>query len=794
MTVRLDDLKKKYTQFHAQLNRHPVPFGLLPVVLAVIYEFLFRWWSGISVAPGSLLVPLCYCAAIGLIAGTIVELIPNEKGKRWLIGIFGLLATTIYLVEFYVLDAWHMFMTPAMIVQGAGGVMTDYTELVFSLLFRDSWRIVLMLALPGLAAWLLKPSRMTKRRVRGLASHVVCLALLGTVCLGFREGSMDLLKRNHNFEGAVRTLGFPVAVGQSVLSDIGGEEELSFVALPATYTPTVKPAQPTTPETTAPETTAPETTAPATTAPAATLAETTNVETTASEPTAAAAAIPETTAPETAAPATTAPETTAPETVAPETTAPETVAPETTAPETTAPETTAPETTATEATVPETTAPETTAPETVAPTEPVVYEPNILPLDYDAVAAGSYNAGPIIDYVLAQEPSLKNEYTGIFAGKNLILITAEAFTKEVIDPDRTPTLYRMQTQGINFTDYYQPAWGGSTTGGEMSNLLGLVPDCTGLMMQVSDQKPSITMGYQLQQQGYFSMAFHNNTGTFYSRDQTHKNLGYSQFISTDDGMDVGSGWPASDLNMMIDTIPRYIDHQPFSVYYMTVSGHSTYNEYNAMSKKNYDVVADLPYAESVKCYLAANQELEYAMAELISRLEEAGIADDTVIVLSTDHYPYGLDASLTWQNEKDCLNQLFGVKDVNDVVRDHSALLIWSGCLEGKNIVVDSPTFSLDILPTLYNLFGIPFESRMFVGRDVFSDKEPLVFWPNHSWVNQYGTYLSATDTFIPRGDTEGIDAGYFKWMYSNISNKINYCYAVQRNGFLRYLRKVMFE
>lgn len=773
MTVRLEELKKKYTQFRAQLDRHPVPYGLLPVGLAVIYEFLFRWWSGISVAPGSLLAPLSYCAAIGLIAGVIVELIPKEKGKRWFIGIFGLLGTTIYLVEFYVLDAWHMFMTPAMIVQGAGGVMTDYTELVVSLLFRDSWRILLMLALPGLSAWLLTPLPAAKRRIRGLASHVVCLALLGTVCLGIREGGMEMLKRNHNFEGAVRSLGFPVAVGQSVLSDLGGEEELAFVALPADYTPTVRKNQPTVPETTVPETTVPETTIPAATAP---------------EPTVAAAAVSETTTPETAVPETTVPETTIPETTVPETTVPETTVPETTVPETTIPETTIPETT-----VPETAVPETTIPETTAPTEPVVYEPNILSLDYDELAAGNYNARSIIEYIVAQEPSLKNEYTGLFAGKNLILITAEAFTKEVIDPERTPALYRMQTQGINFTDFYQPAWGGSTTGGEISNLFGLVPDCTGLMPQIADQWPSISMGFQLQQQGYFSLAFHNNTGTFYERDQTHHKFGYSKFISTDDGMKVGRGWPASDLDMMIDTIPRYIDQQPFSVYYMTVSGHSTYNDDNAMAVKNYDVVADLPYSKSVKYYLAANQELEYAMAELISQLEAAGIADDTVVVICPDHYPYGLDSSLTWQNEKDCLNQLFGVTEMNDVIRDHSALIIWSGCLEGKNIVVDAPTSSLDILPTLYNLFDIEFESRMFVGRDVLSDAEPLVFWPNRSWVNEYGTFLSASGTFIPKEGVEGIDEGYFKWMQSNISNRINYCYAVQRNGFLRYLRKVMY-
>ena len=92
-------------------------------------------------------------------------------------------------------------------------------------------------------------------------------------------------------------------------------------------------------------------------------------------------------------------------------------------------------------------------------------------------------------------------------------------------------------------------------------------------------------------------------------------------------------------------MPQYIDQQPFSIYYMTVSGHCGYTlKANAMSRKNYDLV-DYDGSETVKCYLAAQLELEMAMESLIRQLEEAGIADDTVIVISPDHYPYALERS-----------------------------------------------------------------------------------------------------------------------------------------------------
>ena len=285
-------------------------------------------------------------------------------------------------------------------------------------------------------------------------------------------------------------------------------------------------------------------------------------------------------------------------------------------------------------------APAPTEQETVE--EPVVYEPNIMDFDFEALAqsAGNSNVAALHNYVSTVQPTMKNEYTGLFAGKNLILITAEAFTSQVIDQERTPTLYRMATQGIQFRDYYQPAWGASTTTGEFSNLIGIVPTTAGMCMKEAVQQDLfLTMGHQLQAQNYYSAAYHNHNKDFYDRDKTHTKLGYDRFLALYGGLEgVQAVFPESDLEMINATVPQYIDQQPFSIYYMTVSGHCMYSQKeNAMARKNYDVVADMDCCEAVKCYYASQQELEYAMESLVRQLEEAGIADDTVIVIATDH-------------------------------------------------------------------------------------------------------------------------------------------------------------
>ncbi len=421
------------------------------------------------------------------------------------------------------------------------------------------------------------------------------------------------------------------------------------------------------------------------------------------------------------------------------------------------------------------------------PVPPVIYEKNEVDIDFAALAESEKKSdvAKLHSYIAGQAPTSQNEFTGLFKGKNLILITAEAFSKEVIDPVMTPTLYRLYSNGVNFTDYYQPAWGGSTSTGEYSVLMGLVP-----MAGVKSMKNTIglnlyyTIGNSLTREGYNSYAYHNNSHTYYSRHLTHTNFGYSEFIGMGNGMEdgVGSRWPASDEEMMKFTFDKYCSEEPFNIYYMTVSGHCLYSwTGNSMSKRNRETFENMNASETIKAYYAANYELEKGLSYIVSQLEEKGMSDDTVIVISTDHYPYGLEKGESWGNDKDYLGELYGYDPAGNIfLRDHSALIMWSGCLEDREekVVVDTPVYSLDILPTLLNLFGIEYDSRLLVGRDVFSEAEPLVLWTNYSWLTDKGTYDARTGTFTPKNGAE-VDDAYIKRIKGIVGNKINYSKSV---------------
>ena len=429
---------------------------------------------------------------------------------------------------------------------------------------------------------------------------------------------------------------------------------------------------------------------------------------------------------------------------------------------------------------------------TVETTEPpIVYGDNVIDIDFDALnAKASSKVKKLNEYVRNLTPSKQNEFTGLFKGKNLIFLSAEAFSAELIDPDLTPTLYRLATKGIQFTDYYQPASAG-TTGGEYQNIFGMLPMDGGKSFKNTAKHLNYyTMGSQLDRLGYYGKAYHNNSYTYYDRHKTHVNIGYSDgFMGYGNGMEeyVKKGWPQSDYEMISGTLPTYIDKQPFNIYYMTVSGHNNYTpSSNSQTKKHWDRVQHLPYSDTIKGYYAANLDLEDALTHLVAELEKAGIADDTVICLSADHFPYGLDSDAPL-GKMPYLSELYGYEVTNYFQRDHSRLILWSGCLEDMDpIVVDTPTFSLDILPTLSNLFGTEFDSRLMPGRDVFSDAPALVFRTNYDWKTELGTYYASSGKFVPVSDDVVIPEDYVKTIKAIVKNKISYCDGVLETDYFR--------
>ena len=432
-------------------------------------------------------------------------------------------------------------------------------------------------------------------------------------------------------------------------------------------------------------------------------------------------------------------------------------------------------------TVPQTTVPETTTPpETTEPPIVVDTSPNVLSIDFDSLIAAEENKSvkEVHQYFANRTPSNKNEKTGLFEGSNLILITAEAFSHLAVSEELTPNLYMMMNEGFRFTNYYVPDWGVSTTDGEYAHLTGTIPkDGVWSFKRSADNLMPLTMNQQLLKLGYNSYAYHGHTYSYYGRDKYLTNLGYN-YKGLGNGLEVKKTWPESDVEVVDLSTADYVGQAPFSVYYMSISGHREFTfTGNYIASKNREQVADLPYSSNVRAYLATQLELEYSIGLLLQRLEEAGVLENTVIVLTADHYPNGLTAEE--------MGELLGHTPERNFEIYRSGCIIWKPGMTPETI--DAPTSHLDLLPTLSNLFGLEFDSRLYMGRDVFSDAEPLVMFRNRSWITDVAQYNSQTKKAEFYG-AAGTDESYVKAINSEVGNRFAVSTRILENDYWRIL------
>ena len=404
-----------------------------------------------------------------------------------------------------------------------------------------------------------------------------------------------------------------------------------------------------------------------------------------------------------------------------------------------------------------------------------------LSIDFDTMIANETDEGLLQahQWFSQRTPTSENQWTGYFEGKNLVWIVAEGFSTLAMDPERTPTLWKLSHEGFVFENFYTPLWGVSTSDGEYVTTTGLIPKSGVWSYSLSSENyMPFALGNQFRKDGYRTMAFHNYLYDYYDRNLSHPNMGYEYYaIGQGLNMDWGGQFPPSDLEMMEEILPMFLSEDQFMVYCLTVSGHLNYSlEENAMSARHWNTVKDLPYSEAVRCYLASQMELELAVERLINQLEAAGKLDDTVIVLSADHYPYGLT------DEE--YSELLGhpVDPVFEIYEN--TLTIWNSEME-EPVYVDKYCSSLDVMPTLSNLFGLEYDSRLIMGSDILSDDSPLVIFANYSFISEQGYYNSTTDVFT-RWDGAEPDPDQVAKLIAEVQNRVAYSATILDTDYYR--------
>ncbi len=414
--------------------------------------------------------------------------------------------------------------------------------------------------------------------------------------------------------------------------------------------------------------------------------------------------------------------------------------------------------------------------------EPIVYDYNNLDIDFDSLISGEANnqVKQIHEYMKNDKGTLQNEYTGFFKDKNLILFMAESFNEIAVSKDLTPTLYKLVNNGFVFTNFYTPTIY-STIGGEFQELTGLYAQSTSILSKFRSGNIAFPQGVatKFKENNYQTYAYHNNSYRFQDRNKYLESLGFDNFKACYNGLETlinCKEWPQSDVAMIEKTYTDYINDDKFMVFYASVSGHATYTfAANAQARKHREEYEkfNLPYSEGPASYIAAQMELDKALETLIQKLSEAGKLDNTVIALVGDHYPY----ELTIEE----INEVSSYPKDDKVLVNKSNFILWNNQMDP--IKVDKVGSEIDVIPTIYNAFGIKYDSRLFIGKDILSTEGGLAMFADRSWASDKGIYYAAKRQFVPVEGEEN-DPQYVTTVNQIVNNKITMSKLIIDNNY----------
>lgn len=338
-------------------------------------------------------------------------------------------------------------------------------------------------------------------------------------------------------------------------------------------------------------------------------------------------------------------------------------------------------------------------------------------------------------YFYSRDVADTNEYTGMFEGKNLILIMLESTNNIMINEEYFPTLYKLYNEGIAFTNHYSPRNNCSTGNNEFSALTSLYTINNVCSANVYKNNTYFTSLFHLfENAGYQTSSYHNYTEHYYYRSTIHKNLGTTYYGVEELGIPYSNAykeWP-SDVALVEESYKRFATDEPFMAFLTTVTTHQPYGVSSTYGDKYLSRFKDLDVSMSVKRYLSKMTELDLALERLLELLEEDGKLEDTVIVMFGDHYPYGI--------KTEELQKMFDYDlEVNKEI-ERTPFVIYNSEISAEKR--DSYTTYINILPTIANLFNLEYDSRLYMGEDLFSDSySNIAVFADGSWQSPYAYY-----------------------------------------------------
>ena len=387
------------------------------------------------------------------------------------------------------------------------------------------------------------------------------------------------------------------------------------------------------------------------------------------------------------------------------------------------------------------------------------------------------------------EQDYSNEYTNIFEGRNVIVIHAEsmqdiALNRTFNGEEVTPNLNRLIDEGLFFTNFYSQVSVGTSSDTELTFNTSLMPTQNGTAFVSYFDRTYIATPSLMKEKGYYTFSMHANNADFWNRRAMHESLGYDKFYSKET-YDVDKenviGLGLSDKEFFAQSVEKIKkiseEHEKYYGLLITLTNHTPfsdtdkYGEFAVTMKTtitNEDGTTEeieAPYLEGTKLgnYFKSVHYADAALGEFFQAMDEAGLLDNTVVILYGDHDARLPRSDYNLMNNYDPVTDSVKSKD-DETYEEYDSfdyeldrkvpLLIWTkdGKVKGK---VDYTMGMYDVMPTIGNMLG--FYNKYALGHDIFETKENnIVVFPNGNWItdkmyynSQKGEYKLLKDEII---------------------------------------------
>ena len=404
-------------------------------------------------------------------------------------------------------------------------------------------------------------------------------------------------------------------------------------------------------------------------------------------------------------------------------------------------------------------------------------------------------ARKFVDYYNNREvEESDNKYTGMFEGKNVIMMHLESMMTFFVDlkingVEITPNLNKLTKEGLYFSSFYPEISVGTSSDTEFTVNTSLLPVSSGTVFVSYYNREYVSLEKLLSDKGYYTFSMHGNKASMWNRNKMHPSLGYKDMYFEDKyNIDEVVGLGLSDHSFYNQIMPILTDIENKNTNYMgtiiTLSNHTPFNDLehypeldltykttklNEETGVEEEVVYD--YLEGTKRgnYIKSAHYADMALGEFFDSINNSDIMKNTVFVMYGDHdaklnrsefdryYNYNFETGeIKSSDDPTYINYDYYQNELNR----KTPLIIWS---KNKKLrtEIKYPMGMIDVLPTISNMLGI--KNIFALGHDIFETKnDNIVPFPNGNYLTKKVYYNASKEEYMPLTN-EPIDENYIK-------------------------------